>query len=71
MNPNLKASVERQLGSLMMTVVEQAAAIGELRAMVAARDAKITELEAKAAQYELPIGDERAGHEGEANGIAH
>lgn len=71
MNPNIKANVERQLGSLMLTIAEQAAAIGELRAMIAARDAKIAELEAKAAQPELPIGDERAGHEGEANGIAH
>ena len=69
MNPNIKANVERQLGSLMLTIAEQAAAIGELRAMIAARDAKIAELESK--QPELPIGDSRAGHEGEANGIAH
>lgn len=71
MTPKLRAQMERQLGSLMVTVGEQAVALEDLKNALIQRDVKIRELEEKLTQPALPIGDARPGHEGEANGAAH
>lgn len=71
MNPKLRAQFERQIGSLMVSIGEQAVAIEDLKSALMQRDAKIRELEEKLTQPALPMGDARPGHEGEANGAAH
>jgi hypothetical protein len=81
----LKKSLADQIGGLAIISAEQGLVIADLREQVKDRDniiaglkaalaeraAMIRELESQLAEPELPMGDARPGHEGEANGIAH